>query len=330
MDATFWKRKNVLVTGAGGFIGSHLSEELVRRGASVRAMVHYNGAGSWGWLDQSPQAESMEILAGDLQDRDSVSRAVAGREVIFHLGALIAIPYSYHAPISYVRVNIEGTLNVLQCVRDAGAARFIHTSTSEVYGSAQYVPIDEKHPLQGQSPYSASKIGADKVAESFHLAFGAPVTTIRPFNTFGPRQSARAVIPTIISQLMAGRKVQLGNLAPTRDMNYVTNTVDAFIRAGEEVKTIGETIQVGSGREVSIGDLAQLIAKIMGKPIELETSGARMRPVGSEVERLVASNAKAKELLDWAPKVGLEEGILRTVAWFRDNIGRYRSEVYSV
>jgi dTDP-glucose 4,6-dehydratase len=293
-------------------------------------MVHYNGAGSWGWLDQSPQAESMEILAGDLQDRDSVSRAVAGREVIFHLGALIAIPYSYHAPISYVRVNIEGTLNVLQCVRDAGAARFIHTSTSEVYGSAQYVPIDEKHPLQGQSPYSASKIGADKVAESFHLAFGAPVTTIRPFNTFGPRQSARAVIPTIISQLMAGRKVQLGNLAPTRDMNYVTNTVDAFIRAGEEVKTIGETIQVGSGREVSIGDLAQLIAKIMGKPIELETSGARMRPVGSEVERLVASNAKAKELLDWAPKVGLEEGILRTVAWFRDNIGRYRSEVYSV
>jgi len=330
MDATMWKNKKVLVTGAGGFIGSHLAEELARRGAEVRALVHYNASGSWGWLEQSPQAAAMQIIAGELQDRDSVRRAVDGCEVVFHLGALIAIPYSYQAPVSYVRVNVEGTLNVLQSARELGCRRVVHTSTSEVYGTALYAPIDEKHPLQGQSPYSASKIGADKIAESFHCSFGVPVVTVRPFNTFGPRQSARAVIPTVISQLMAGGRVRLGNLLPTRDMNYVANTVEAFIRASEVDAAIGKTIQFGSGTEISIGDLARLIAKLMDRPIEIEQTDERQRPAKSEVERLIASNALARELLGWRPRVNLEEGLVATIAWFEKNFHRYKTAIYNV
>ncbi|MCA1988493.1 MAG: SDR family NAD(P)-dependent oxidoreductase, partial [Desulfarculus sp.] len=313
----------VLVTGAGGFIGSHLAERLVEEGARVRALVHYNALGRWGWLDESPLAGEMEVLAGDLTDPWSVGRAVQGQQVVFHLGALIAIPYSYDAPQSYVRVNVEGALNVLQACRQAGVSRLVHTSTSEVYGTAQRVPIAEDHPLQGQSPYSASKIGADKLVESFHLSFGLPAVTVRPFNTFGPRQSARAVIPTIITQLLAGQPVRLGNLHPTRDLNYVTNTVDGFLAAAQADQAIGRTINLGSGREISIGDLARLIARLMGKDLGLTQDPARLRPVGSEVERLLADASLAAELLDWRPRVDLEEGLARTIAWLGQHLDRY-------
>ena len=238
----------MLVTGAGGFIGSHLAERLVEEGAQVRALVHYNALGRWGWLDRSPHLKEISVIAGDLTDRDRVQEAVRDREIVFHLGALIAIPYSYQAPISYVHTNIEGTLNVLQASKDEGVERMIHTSTSEVYGTAEYVPIDEKHPLRGQSPYAASKIGADKMAEAFHLSFGTPVITVRPFNTFGPRQSMRAIIPTIIVQCLLGRTIRLGNLHPTRDLNFVDNTVDGFLRAASESRAIGRTINLGSGQ----------------------------------------------------------------------------------
>ncbi len=325
-----WRSLPVLVTGAGGFIGSHLAERLVEEGARVRALVHYNALGRWGWLDESPLAGEMEVLAGDLTDPWSVNRAVQGQQVVFHLGALIAIPYSYDAPQSYVRVNVEGALNVLQACRQAGVSRLVHTSTSEVYGTAQRVPIAEDHPLQGQSPYSASKIGADKLVESFHLSFGLPVVTVRPFNTFGPRQSARAVIPTIITQLLAGQPVRLGNLHPTRDLNYVANTVDGFLAAAQADQAIGRTINLGSGREISIGDLARLIARLMGKDLGLTQDPARLRPVGSEVERLLADASLAAELLDWRPRVDLEEGLTRTIAWLGQHLDRYRPGVYVV
>jgi dTDP-glucose 4,6-dehydratase len=325
-----WQGRSVLVTGAGGFIGSHLAERLVEIGAKTRAMVHYNALGSWGWLDRSVYKSQMEVFAGDLADRDSVRRAMDGVEVVFHLGALIAIPYSYHAPLSYVRTNIEGTLNVLQAARDLGTARVLHTSTSEVYGTALYAPIDEKHPLQGQSPYSASKIGADKLVEAFHLSFGVPAVTVRPFNTFGPRQSTRAVIPTIISQLLAGPIVKLGKLTPTRDMNFVSNTVAAFIRVAEVDAAIGRTIQFGSGREISIGDLAHLIAKLMARPIEIEQASERNRPEKSEVERLIASNDLARDLLGWRPEVTLEEGLSKTIAWIEQNVSAIRTGNYAI
>jgi len=325
-----WKDKKVLVTGAGGFIGSHLAERLVELGATTRAMVHYNALGSWGWLDTSPLRNQMEVVAGDLADRDSVRNAVQGTEVVFHLGALIAIPYSYRAPASYIRTNIEGTLNMLQAARDHAVGRVLHTSTSEVYGTAQYVPIDEKHPLQGQSPYSASKIGADKIAEAFHLSFGVPVVTIRPFNTFGPRQSARAVIPTIITQLLVGPEVRLGSLRPTRDLNFVANTVAGFVRAAEVEAAIGETINLGSGREISIGDLAQLIARRMNRPIEIAQTSERQRPTNSEVERLLASNRQAKELLGWEAEVTLEEGLERTIPWMEEHLSKYRTSAYAI
>ncbi len=325
-----WRGLPVLVTGAGGFIGSHLAERLVEEGARVRALVHYNALGRWGWLDESPLAGEMEVLAGDLTDPWSVGRAVQGCQVVFHLGALIAIPYSYDAPQSYVRVNVEGALNVLQACRQAGVARLVHTSTSEVYGTAQRVPIAEDHPLQGQSPYSASKIGADKLVESFHLSFGLPVVTVRPFNTFGPRQSARAVIPTIITQLLAGQPVRLGNLHPTRDLNYVANTVDGFLAAAQADQALGRTINLGSGREISIGDLAQLIARLMDKDLGLTQDPARLRPAGSEVERLLADASLAAELLDWRPRLDLEEGLSRTIAWLGQHLDRYRPGVYVV
>jgi len=325
-----WEGKKVLVTGAGGFIASHLTERMVKEGAAVRGLVHYNALGSRGWLEQSPLVDQVEVLAGDITDRDSVHRAMEGVDVVFHLAALIAIPYSYRAPESYVRTNVNGTLNVLQTARDLGTPRVVHTSTSEVYGSALYVPIDEKHPLQGQSPYSASKIGADKMAEAFYRSFDVQVATVRPFNTFGPRQSARAVIPTIITQCLKQGEVHLGSLTPTRDMNFVSNTVDGFVMAAQSAEMVGRTVNLGSGREISIGDLAALIASLIGIDFEVESDDARKRPEKSEVNRLLANHSLATELMGWTPRVTLEEGLERTIVWIRDNLDRYRPNEYTV
>jgi dTDP-glucose 4,6-dehydratase len=325
-----WAGKRVLVTGAGGFIASHLTERMVQEGAAVRGLVHYNALGSRGWLDESPLVDQVEVLAGDITDRDSVRRAMEDVDVVFHLAALIAIPYSYRAPESYVRTNINGTLNVLQAARDLGTPRVVHTSTSEVYGSALYVPIDEKHPLQGQSPYSASKIGADKMAEAFYRSFDVQVATVRPFNTFGPRQSARAVIPTIITQCLKQGEVHLGSLTPTRDMNFVSNTVDGFVMAAQSQEVVGRTVNLGSGREISIGDLAALIARLTGIDFEVESEADRLRPEKSEVNRLLADHSLATELMGWTPRVTLEEGLEKTIAWMRDNLDRYRPNEYTV
>jgi NAD dependent epimerase/dehydratase len=323
-----WNNKRVVVTGAGGFIGSHLAERLVQAGAQVRALVHYNALGNWCWLDKSPLVSQMDVHAGDLTDRDSVRRAVKDREIIFHLGALIAIPYSYQVPASYLRTNTEGTLNILQCARDEGVEKVVHTSTSEVYGSARYVPIDEAHPLQGQSPYAASKIGADKMAEAFHLSFKVPVVTVRPFNTFGPRQSARAVIPAIITQCLDGETIKLGHLHPTRDLNYVANTVEGFLLAASTPAAVGRTINLGSGMEISIVDLANLIAKMIGRTFKIISEDQRFRPPGSEVERLLANNFLAQSLLGWKPKINLEEGLERTIAWIKEHRDVYRLGTY--
>lgn len=325
-----WSGKKVLVTGGGGFIGSHLVEKLVALGAETRALVHYNARGSWGWLDQSAVSKNVEVISGDICDPDSVLQATQGREIVFHLAALIAIPYSYTAPESYVRTNVQGTLNALQAARRLGVQRFLHTSTSEVYGTAREVPIKETHPLQGQSPYSASKIGADKIAESFHCSFELPVTTIRPFNTYGPRQSARAVIPTIISQLLDGAGVvKLGSIHPTRDLNYVGNTAEGYIAAAESDKAIGETINLGSNREITIGDLAQLLIKLVGTDAVIESESQRIRPKASEVERLWADNTKAKELIGWEPRISLKDGLQETIAWLRENRHWYRTGIYA-
>lgn len=325
-----WSGKRVLVTGAGGFIGSHVTEKLVDAGAKTRAFVHYNSAGSAGWLDKSPARDEIEVVAGDITDRDSVRHAMDDIDVVLHLAALIAIPYSYSAPSSYVRTNIEGTLNVLQSARGAGVERIVQTSTSEVYGTARFAPIDESHPLQGQSPYSATKIAADKLAESFYLSFKVPVVTLRPFNTFGPRQSARAIIPTIISQCLAGKKVRLGNLHPTRDLNYVSDIADGFLLAGSVPGAIGQTIHLGSGHEISIEALAQTIIGLIDPDIEIERDDQRLRPEGSEVDRLIADNSLARNILGWKPKVELEEGLKRTIEWMREHVHQYRPNEYSV
>lgn len=325
-----WSDKKVLVTGAGGFIGSHLTERLVELGAKTRAFVRYSSTGSWGWLDQSPRKNDVEVVLGDIRDQDTVTHAMAGTDIVFHLAALIAIPYSYQAPLSYVRTNVEGTLNVLQAAQRVESEMVVHTSTSEVYGTARTVPIDENHPLQGQSPYSASKIGADKIAESFHLSFGLPVVTVRPFNTYGPRQSARAVIPTIITQALNGSEIRLGNLDPTRDLNFVADTVEGFIKAAETPKAIGETINLGSGREISIGDLAALILKQMNRDIPIALEGVRVRPENSEVDRLLADSRKGQSILGWKPKYSLEEGLTATIEWIRENSERYRTGIYVV
>lgn len=325
-----YKNKSVLVTGAGGFIGSHLAERLVREGAKVTAMVHYNALGSQGWLQSSPLHKEMNIVAGDICDPGFMQAIIEEQQIVFHLAALIAIPYSYSAPESYVRTNVVGTLNVLQAARRCGTERVLHTSTSEVYGTALYVPIDEKHPLQGQSPYSASKIGADKMAESFHLSFDTPVVTVRPFNTFGPRQSARAVIPTILSQILTKGEVKLGSLTPTRDLNYVDNTVEGYLAAGSHPEAIGKTISFGSGREISIGDLAALISKVVGKEVPIVQDEQRLRPSKSEVERLLADNTLAAKLLGWAPEVTLETGLERTIEWFRGNTHLYQADKYNI
>lgn len=320
--------KKVLVTGADGFIGSHLAERLVAEGAEVRAFVWYNSFGRWGWLDDSPVRDSMEVVAGDVTDAEFVRRAAEGQEVIFHLAALIAIPYSYHAPRSYLRTNAEGTLNVLQAARELGTPRVVHTSTSEVYGTARVVPIDEVHPLQGQSPYSASKIAADKLAEAFHLSFGLPVVTIRPFNTFGPRQSARAVIPTIISQALRGETVRLGNLHPTRDLTYVSDTVEGFLKGGAVPDIEGRTINLGTGQEISIGGLVDLVGELLGRKIDCEVEAARLRPAGSEVERLLSDNRLAAEILGWTPQVTLAAGLAKTISWVGDHLAQFRGGVY--
>jgi NAD dependent epimerase/dehydratase len=327
----------ILVTGADGFIGSHLTEELVRQGYDVKAFVYYNSFNSWGWLDHSPLKNEFEVFAGDIRDPFGVKEAMKGCDVVLHLASLIAIPYSYHSPDTYIDTNIKGTLNVLQAARELDIQKVVHTSTSEVYGTAQYVPIDENHPLQGQSPYSASKIGADQMAIAFYRSFETPVAIIRPFNTYGPRQSARAVIPTIITQLASGkRKIKLGSLHPTRDFNYIKDTVNGFISVMKHDQSIGEVINIGSNFEVSIGETARLIAEIMGVDIEIETDDVRIRPEKSEVERLWADNSKAKALLGWEPKYGGKEGFKRglkeTIEWFTDerNLSRYKADVYNI
>jgi dTDP-glucose 4,6-dehydratase len=322
--------RKVLVTGAGGFIGSHVAERLVQEGAGVHALVHYNALGTCGWLDHSPFRPDMEIVAGDICDRDSVRNAMKGTEIVFHLAALIGIPYSYRAPVSYVHTNVGGTLNVLQSALELAVERVVHTSTSEVYGTARYVPIDENHPLQGQSPYSASKIGADKMAEAFHLSFGLPVVTVRPFNTFGPRQSARAVIPTVITQCLTGQAVLLGNLDPTRDLNYVTNTVDGYLLAASRTEAIGRTINLGSGIEITIRELAQLIAQLTGSSAAIEKDEHRVRPERSEVARLLADSTLAQNLLGWQSAVSLEQGLKLTIDWIQQHIERYRVGTYVV
>jgi dTDP-glucose 4,6-dehydratase len=330
---SFWQDKKVLVTGADGFIGSHLVQRLAGEGAKVRAFALYNSFAQWGWLDELPAKalERVEVFPGDIRDPNRVQEAVAGQAVVFHLASLIAIPYSYHAPDSYVQTNVGGALNVLNACRALGVERLVHTSTSEVYGSAQYVPIDEKHPLQGQSPYSASKIGADALAESYWRAFGLPVAIIRPFNTFGPRQSARAVIPTIISQLAAGAtELKLGALTPTRDFNYVADTVEGFLAVARAEQAVGRVINIGSGREIAIGDLAAKIMKAVGREVPIVTEQARLRPQGSEVDRLLCDNSLARQLTGWQPRHGLEEGLAATADWIKDNLHHFRPQDYTI
>jgi dTDP-glucose 4,6-dehydratase len=329
----------ILVTGADGFIGSHLTEALVRSGRDVRAFVLYNSFNSWGWLDHcgADVRGRFEVFAGDVRDPNGMRTAMKGCDAVLHLAALIGIPYSYHSPDTYVDTNIKGTLNVLQAARDLGVAKVIHTSTSEVYGTARFVPITEEHPLQGQSPYSASKIGADQMALAFHASFGTPVVVLRPFNTYGPRQSARAVIPTIITQIAGGaRQIKLGAVHPTRDFNFVSDTAAAFLAALQSDGAIGEVINVGSNFEISVGDTARAIAEVMGADIEILTDDARLRPVASEVERLWASNEKASRMLGWRPQYaglgGFRRGLKETVAWFREpeHLNFYRSDVYNL
>lgn len=331
--------KTILVTGADGFIGSHLTESLVSQGYQVRAFVLYNSFNSWGWLDHSPKEilDSLEVFSGDIRDPYGVKAAMKGCDTVLHLAALIAIPYSYHSPATYVDTNITGTLNVVQAARELGVQKVVHTSTSEVYGTAKFVPITEEHPLQGQSPYSASKIGADQIAMSFYQSFNTPVSIIRPFNTYGPRQSARAVIPTVITQIANGtRKIKLGALHPTRDFNYVQDTVRGFIAIAESGKSIGEVINIGSNFEISIGDTVKLIAEAMGVEIEIETDEVRLRPEKSEVNRLWADNTKAKQLVGWTPlyggREGFKQGFAETAEWFMNptNLAGYKSDRYNI
>lgn len=333
------ERKKVLITGADGFIGSHLTEALVRQGYNVRAFVLYNSFNSWGWLDHAPKdiRDNLDVFAGDIRDPHGVKEAMKGCDAVLHLAALIGIPYSYHSPETYVDTNIKGTLNVLQAARELGVRRVIHTSTSEVYGTARFVPITEEHPLQGQSPYSATKIAADQLAYSFYASFGLPVVIARPFNTYGPRQSARAVIPTIITQIVNGkRQIKLGAVLPTRDFNYVQDTVAGFIAALNSDQGLGEVVNFGSSFEISVGDAARLIAEVMNTEIEIVTDEARLRPETSEVERLWADNSKAKKLFNWQPTYGGREGFKRglaeTVQWFKNpaNLASYKADCYNI
>ncbi len=329
------KNKKILVTGADGFIGSHLVEKLVDEGHKVKAFVYYNSFNSWGWLDSFPKdkLDKIEIFTGDIRDPNGVRTAVKSCDIIFHLAALIAIPYSYHSPDSYVDTNIKGTLNILQAAKDYGVEKVIVTSTSEVYGTGIYVPIDEKHPKQGQSPYSATKIGADAIADSFYRSFNLPVTIVRPFNTYGPRQSARAVIPTIISQILAGKKeIKLGSLNPTRDLLFVKDTVDGFIEIAKSDKLIGEEVNIATNNTISIGDLAKMIIKLTGRKVKIVSDDIRKRPVKSEVERLHGSNQKLLANTKWKQKYSLEQGLKETIAWFGEakNLKMYKTDIYNV
>ncbi len=320
-----WQGRTVLVTGAGGFIGGHLAERLVREGAAVRALVRYNSTNTQGWL-----GNDVEVIAGDVRDHDGLRGAFDGVDTVFHLAALIGIPYSYHSPVAYTRVNTEGTINVLQAARDTGVRRVVHTSTSEVYGTARYVPMDEAHPVQAQSPYAASKAAADAMAAAFTASYGLPVVTVRPFNTFGPRQSVRAVIPTIITQALADAPIRLGSLTPTRDLTFVDDTVDGFVRAAEAPEAVGRTFNLGTGRETSIGDLVRMIGELLGPPLEMVQEPERMRPTASEVGRLVANASAAREVLGWEPTRSLEDGLRLTIEWMREHRDAYRPDAYVV
>ena len=325
--------KKVLVTGADGFIGSHLTEELVKQGYEVKAFVFYNSFNTWGWLDSIDKdvMEHVEVFTGDVRDPHGVKTAMTGCKAVFHLAALIGIPFSYHSPDAYVDTNIKGTLNILQAARELELERVLVTSTSEVYGTAQYVPIDEKHPFQGQSPYSATKIGADRLAESFYRSFNLPVSIVRPFNTYGPRQSARAVIPTIITQLLSGKEeIKLGSLSPTRDFNYVKDTANGFISIYESEKTIGEEINIATGEEISIGELANELIRQINPKARIICDEDRLRPKRSEVNRLLGSNEKIKSLTSWKQNWSFSEGLSETIKWMRDHWTEYKTDIYNV
>jgi NAD dependent epimerase/dehydratase len=327
-----WQEKQVLVTGAGGFIGSHLVDELLSKGADVTAFVHYNARNDWGMLEgrYDEKTPHLKVISGDVTDSLFVKKAVSDKNFVFHLAALIGIPYSYVAPESYINTNIKGTLNIMQACLDAGVDRIVHTSTSEVYGTAEYTPIDEKHPLCGQSPYSASKIGADKIAESYYCSFGLPVTTIRPFNTFGPRQSTRAVIPTIITQALTSNTVKLGSLTPVRDLTFVTDTVNGFIKFAGSNNTIGKTVNTGSGRGVTVGELADLIIERVNPNACIVCEKERIRPEKSEVMQLLCDNRHAKDLAGWEPKYTLEDGLSLTIDWMKEHIGSCKAGLYTI
>lgn len=329
---TYWRKKKVLVTGAGGFIGSHLCEALVDLGADVTAMIRYTSRGDWGNLELLPPEtkRSLDIVAGNIEDGNFVSRQVKGKDIVFHLAALIGIPFSYVAPLSYVRTNIEGTLNVLESARNHGIERVVHTSTSETYGTARYTPIDESHPLQGQSPYSASKIGADKMAESYYRSFNLPVATIRPFNTFGPRQSARAIIPTIITQALTQDEIRLGSLDPVRDLTYVKDTAEGFIKVGESERAIGETINVGFGKGITIGELADTILSLLGQQKTIIRDEVRVRPPASEVYTLICDNTKARKAIAWEPRCSLGEGLRETINFISTHLDLYKPGKYAL
>ena len=323
----------ILITGADGFIGSHLTEELVKKGNKVKAFAYYNSFNTWGWLDTLPKdiMKEVEVFTGDIRDPNGVREAMKGMEEVYHLAALIAIPFSYHSPDTYVDTNIKGTLNVLQAARDIGISRLLITSTSEVYGTAQYVPIDELHPFQGQSPYSATKIGADRLAESFYRSFNMPITIVRPFNTYGPRQSARAVIPTIITQLLSGKEeIELGSLTPTRDFNFVKDTANGFIEIAKSDKTIGEEINIATQEEISIGELAQELIRQINPNARIICDEQRLRPEKSEVNRLLGSNEKIKKLTNWKPNYSFEQGIAETVEFFKGNLDKYKTDIYNI
>ena len=328
-----WQGKKVLVTGADGFIGSHLTERLVELGADVTALSQYNSFNNWGWIDTFDKKvkDSIKVVTGDIREYDGMKRIIKGQEVVLHLAALIAIPYSYLSPMAYVRTNVEGTTNVLEACREYEVEKIVHTSTSETYGTALYVPIDEKHPMQGQSPYSASKIGADMMAESYYKSFNMPIATLRPFNTYGPRQSARAVIPTIISQILAGKtEIRLGSLTPTRDFNFVLDTAEAFIKVAESERTIGEVVNAGSNYEISIGDTVKKIISIIGKDVKILCDDQRLRPENSEVNRLWADNTKIKELTDWKPYYNIDRGLEATIEWVKNNMQHFKTDIYNV
>jgi NAD dependent epimerase/dehydratase len=329
-ERSFWRNRRVLITGAGGFIGSHLAERVAQFGARTRCFLRYNSRGSLGWLSASQWRSELEIIHGDIRDYGDVLRAAEDVDTIFHLGALVGIPYSYHSPRSYVQTNIEGTFNILEAARHHGTERLVCTSTSEVYGSSLYLPIDEKHPLQAQSPYAATKAGADKLAESYHLSFGLPVTIARPFNTYGPRQSSRAVIPAIVTQALGQSTVKLGNVHTARDFVFVSDTVEAFTQIAEASATIGKTLNVGTGTETSIHELSEIIFELAGVQCRVEAEEQRRRPETSEVERLCADSSLLNQLTGWTPKVPLREGLTRTIDWIRQNLETYSIGTYAI